>query len=202
MTPSASRPTVFLVAGPNGAGKSTFFYTAIKPHIDLPFINADEMQAEANRLGENIDAYEAAARASEQRSRHLIAGHSFATETVFSHPSKIDFLQSARDHGFRLSVFHIDVDRADVSVERVKYRVREGGHDVAEDKIRTRYERNKPLIRQAILMADDGSVWDGSKLNTPPRLLLRFAAGRVVFAGDDLPDWCRRLYGGDIPGGG
>lgn len=201
MAPSDARPTVFLIAGPNGAGKTTFFYTAIAPKFTLPFINADEIQADAERSGDAIDAYEAARRANHLRNRLLRAGRSFATETVFSHPSKLEFLETAKAHGFRVVAFHIDVERADISVARVRHRVDEGGHGVAEEKIRTRYDRNKPLIRRAVLMADNGSVWDGSRLNLPPRLLLRFSLGRLLHAEATLPEWCRQLYRADTVSG-
>ena len=63
-------------------------------------------------------------------------------------------------------------------VARVQSRTEEGGHDVPEQKIRTRYERSQPLIRQAVLRVDRGMIFDNSKLNEPPRLVLLFAAGR------------------------
>ena len=54
------------------------------------------------------------------------------------------------------------VDSADLSVARVKGRTEEGGHDVPEDKIRARYDRGHPLIREAALSADRGMVFDNS----------------------------------------
>jgi predicted ABC-type ATPase len=57
---------------------------------------------------------------------------------------------------------------SDLSVARVKERILEGGHDVPEDKVRARYDRGQPLIREAVLRADQGMVYDNSKLNHPP----------------------------------
>lgn len=67
------------------------------------------------------------------------------TETVFSHLSKLQLIDEARDRGFT----HVGVDTPDLSVARVGMRVEEGGHIVSEDKIRTRYERGAALIRAA-----------------------------------------------------
>lgn len=72
----------------------------------------------------------------------------------------------------------------------MKGRTAEGGHDVPEDKIRSRYDRGQPLIRQAVLRADRGMVFDNSRLNTPPRLMLMFAAGRLVRAGLERKPKC------------
>jgi len=66
------------------------------------------------------------------------------TETVFSHPSKLELIEAARTAGFTVIVMHVDVDTPDLSVARVGARLEEGGHIVPEDKIRARYTRGAP----------------------------------------------------------
>lgn len=195
------RPILFILAGPNGAGKTTFYETALKPRVRAPFINADRIQADELREDDPQASYEAARLAAERRTDHFKRRRSFVTETVFSHPSKLDLIGEAQAAGFQVILFHIQVSDPLISIGRVRQRFAAGGHDVPADKIRERYRRNQALIRQAALISDSAMVYDNSGVDSPPRLLLRFAAGRVVFAGDDLPDWCRRLYGGDISGG-
>lgn len=95
-------------------------------------------------------------------------------------------------------VMHVGVDTPDLSVARVRERTAEGGHDVPEDKIRSRYDRGQPLIRQAVLRADRGMIFDNSGLNTPPRLMLMFAAGRLVRAEPVLPAWVLNGYADNL----
>ena len=90
----------------------------------------------------------------------LEAGNSFATETVFSHPSKLDIIDRARARGYIVIVMHVGIESPDLSVARVKARVQESGHDVPEDKIRARFDRGQPLIREAVLRADRGMVFE------------------------------------------
>ena len=80
----------------------------------------------------------------------------------------------------------------------MKGRTAEGGHDVPEDKIRTRYDRGQPLIRQAVLRADRGMVFDNSRLNEPPRQVLVFAAGKLSRVDPCLPQWVMSVYGDDL----
>jgi predicted ABC-type ATPase len=80
----------------------------------------------------------------------------------------------------------------------VALRVGEGGHDVPEDKIRERYERNQPLIRQAVLLADQAVVFDNSRLNVSPLRAIWFRNGRVVGIAPRLPEWARMLYGAEL----
>ncbi|MGP3699711.1 zeta toxin family protein [Rhodobacter sp. NSM] len=192
------RPSLVLLAGPNGAGKSTLYRTRVAPSFASPFINADIIQRDELRDPSPEASYEAARIAGVRRTEMLEAGRSFAAETVFSHPSKLDLIEAALGRGYLVIVMHVGVDGPDLSVGRVRARTGEGGHDVPEDKIRARYERSQPLIRQAVLAADRGMVFDNSRLNQPPRQMLVFAAGRLVKADPILPRWILTAYAADL----
>ncbi|MFC0200361.1 zeta toxin family protein [Paracoccus rhizosphaerae] len=192
------RPSLVLLAGPNGAGKSTLYQVRVAPSFADSFINADIIQREELRDPSMEASYEAAKIAEARRDEMLVAGTSFAAETVFSHPSKLEIIESARARGYLIVVMHVGVDSPDLSVERVRSRVEERGHNVPEDKIRARYERSQPLIRKAVLRADRGMVFDNSRLNTSPQQMLVFASGRLVQVAPTLPHWILRAYVADL----
>jgi hypothetical protein len=54
------------------------------------------------------------------------------------------------------------------------------------------------LIRQAILQANRGMVYDNSRLNAPPRPYLVFDRGRLVSAAPVLPAWIRNTYASEL----
>jgi predicted ABC-type ATPase len=191
-------PTMIVLAGPNGAGKSTLYQTRVAPSFAGPFINADIIQRDELRDPSPAASYEAARIASSRRADYLSRRRDFVTETVFSHPSKLELIDEARTKGFTVIVMHIGVDTPDLSVARVGTRVEEGGHIVPEDKIRARYARGAPFIRTAVLKADRGMVFDNSKLNQPPIHCLTFANERLVFALPRLPNWIRTVYETDL----
>lgn len=192
------RPSLVLLAGPNGAGKSTLYHTRVAPSFAGPFINADLIQRDELKDSSMVASYRAAEIAAERRASLLGARKSFVTETVFSHPSKLDVVTTAKACGYMVIVMHVGIDDPDLSVARVHARTVEGGHDVPEAKIRERYQRGQPLIRQAILQADRGMVFDNSKFNEAPRLMLLFAAGRLVQAERVLPHWVLMGYADDL----
>ncbi|WP_298976542.1 zeta toxin family protein [uncultured Roseobacter sp.] len=197
MTPN-KRPTLVMLAGPNGAGKSTLFETRVQPGFAAPFINADEIHRNELQQDDLDAAYKAARLAAERRDKLLKAGKSFATESVFSHPSKLELIQQAKALGYRIMLFHVGVAHPDLSVARVTERVREGGHAVPEEKIRGRYDRNGPLIRQAVLLSDVGHVFDNSALNEPPKRVLSFKNGQVSFVLSHVPRWVHDIYAKDL----
>lgn len=192
------RPSLVLLAGPNGAGKSTLYETRVAPSFVGPFVNADLIQRDELKDASMEASYRAAEIAAERRTRLLEDRKSFATETVFSHHSKLEIITEAQARGYIVIVMHVGVDDPDLSVARVRARTAEGGHDVPEQKIRDRYQRGQPLIREAVLRADRGMVFDNSRLNEPPRLMLLFFAGRLAQAEPLLSEWIYASYSNDL----
>ena len=78
----------------------------------------------------------------------------FTIETVMSHESKLDFMRAARDHGFRIYLYYISTSSPEINVGRVATRVKKGGHNVPEEKTRSRYERSLSNLHEAILLSD------------------------------------------------
>ena len=149
-----------MLAGPNGAGKSTLYETRIKPTIPpdtAPFINADIIQRDELKDPSMEASYKAAEIAESRRRAHLAEGKSFVSELTFSHESKLALIQEAKDAGFRVVMYHVNVRSADLSVRRVALRTKEGGHNVPENKIRERYVRNQSLIGEYYVDCQPGS---------------------------------------------
>lgn len=201
MAAFAPSPTLFILAGPNGAGKTTFYRHRLAGRLDAEFVNADELALKTfGHVAETIEESAEGQRLAALRRQELIgAGEDLVVETTFSHPSKLDLLQAARTRGYRIVVYHLNVEDADMAVLRVRARVRQGGHRAPEDRVRARYERNQPLIRSAVLSADRAEVFDSSGLGRAPRLLISFVDGNATEVGAPLPDWAINLYGGDLP---
>jgi predicted ABC-type ATPase len=88
---------------------------------------------------------------------------SFSFETVMSHPGKIDFLQIARERGYKTYLYFIATDDPAINVSRVKNRVQKGGHSVPEQKINERYERSLDLLNGALKTVDRAYILDNSK---------------------------------------
>ena len=180
-------PVLHLLAGPNGAGKTTFYERVLAPVTHLPFINADHI-ARRRWPGEETErAYEAAALAEEERRAAMTERRSFVSETVFSHPSKVDLLADAGSAGY-LRHLHVLLIPEDLCVARVENRVELGGHAVPEEKIRQRYRRLWKLVRQGIALVEQATVMDNSRARQPFRRVARFENGTLL-APADWPPW-------------
>lgn len=172
-------PVLHVLAGPNGAGKSSFVDRVLQPVTRLPFVNADEIAAK-RWPGEELEhAYQASRAAADQRRRMLARGESFITETVFSHRSKVALVQQAVALGYLVNL-HVILVPADLSVHRVAERVRRGGHQVPEEKIRSRYARLLHLVVDARALADRSTFYDNSLARTPFRVIATYQRGRLI----------------------
>lgn len=185
---------LWVLIGPNGAGKSTYYDTRVEPRLRAEFVNADRIQAAELPNAGVQGSYEAARRAQTRRDEFLQSRRSFVTETVGSHPSKLELVGSAQALGYEVWVTFIYLDSADLSVARVERRVRHGGHPVPEDKIRARYDRMAPIGVAAVLAADRGFVVDNSDTKRPLRQVMVFDRGRPTWTCSDPPPWALRLF--------
>ena len=176
-----------LVIGPNGAGKSTFVQLTLAPLLPgSVFVNADEIARQRWPDDAAAHSYAAAAIAADTRAALIEADRPFIDETVFSHPSKLQLISTAQAGGYSV-VVHVVLIPEDLAVHRVAHRVRAGGHDVPETKIRSRHQRLGPLLVAAIALADDATVYDNSRINGP-RIVAQFSAG-LLLGPPDWPAW-------------
>ena len=111
----------YLLAGHNGAGRSTL-YRALVLAGTIPgaaeFVNADPEQR-SKQARQWADA---------RRAALLQADQSFASETVFSHESKLALIHEAQAKGFFVMLLVVALDRPERLLERVARRVLEGDH--------------------------------------------------------------------------
>ncbi len=184
-----------MVAGPNGSGKSTLI-AAIRadPRFALPalYINADDLQREQDIR----DARDAQHLATDLRIRALAKRQDVMYETVMSHPSKIGELQAAKNAGYHITVLLVATGDPNINVQRVAVRVAAGGHDVPEDRTRSRYIRTLALAPVAIGYADQAFVFDnthsgeaGGGLNQQAGL----AGDRLAITGHTTASWVTLL---------
>lgn len=173
-----------LIAGPNGSGKSTLAMRRLVPVTHLPFVNAD-LIAKDRWPGEELErAKDASMAAAVERDALMTRGESFITETVFSHSSKVDLVRAAHQLGYLVSL-HVVVIPVELCVARVAERVRDGGHDVPEHKIRERFNRLWPLISEACSVTDQVRFYDNSMAATPLRPVAEMEHGSIIGA----PQW-------------
>lgn len=187
-----------MVAGPNGSGKTTLTRQLRERGVDFgEYINPDDI---ALTLDGTYDArvVEAQRVADRRRDECIEAQRSFSFETVMSHPSKIDILKRAKAVGFFVQLYFVGIDDPRTNVDRVAFRVAQGGHDVPQDRIIARWHRTMALLADAVSTADQAFVFDnshGTPLSKGPRLVAQVHTTRQGQFVDrqfaPIPNWVR-----------
>jgi predicted ABC-type ATPase len=149
-----NRPKLLVFAGPNGSGKSTV--TKGLPIVGI-YVNADDIK----RVSVCSDL--AAAQEAEQIRNILMAGRQdFTFETVLSTDRNLELLRRAKEAGYEIHAVFVLTSSSEINVQRVRERVHSGGHDVPEEKIRSRYTKSLKNLAKLVRIADRTRVIDNS----------------------------------------
>jgi predicted ABC-type ATPase len=131
---------VAILGGPNGAGKTTAAGWLLPTELRIiEFVNADEIARGLSPFNPEGSAV-MAGRVMIERLRILMREErSFAFETTLSGTSHLRMLRECREAGYRLTLIFLWLCSPELAIERVRRRIREGGHAIPEDVIRRRY---------------------------------------------------------------
>lgn len=116
----------------------------------------------------------------------------FTIETVMSHRSKLDFMCMAKEKGFRIYLYYVATSSPDINIGRVAARVRNGGHNVPANKIRSRYVRSLNNLRDAVRLSDRAYIFDNS--TSAYKWIAEYDArtGDLALRADEVPTWVVR----------
>lgn len=198
-------PRIYVLAGVNGAGKSSIGGAAMRS-FGADYYNPDEAarslinaspglaQAEANSqawlVGKNL------------LERAIAQRLDFAFETTLGASTIPALLMKAAAQGIEIHVWYAGLSSPELHIERVRARVRQGGHDIPEADIRRRYEYSRlnlihllPALT-ALRLFDNSTEADPARGTAPlPVLVLHIERGKLK-GPDDLsltPEWAKPI---------
>jgi predicted ABC-type ATPase len=180
------RPKLWLVAGPNGAGKTTIVQATPIQRV-LPGVRIWNPDVLARELLESrgFPGFPSAA-LDEQRAAFFEAAEMVASllddcvsrsvpvgvETVLSTDKYKPLVERVLAAGGFVGLIYVFLRSPELACERVAQRVLEGGHDVPEDKIRSRWSRSLANLAWFAARASRFFVFDNSDSHPNNRPLL------------------------------
>jgi predicted ABC-type ATPase len=130
----------FILAGANGVGKTTVSKEFLKEYKSLIFLNADETAKDLNPKDLNSVRIRAGKEVLKKLDALIDSGKSIVIESTLSGNFLIKVIQKARKLKYKIIIFYAFVDTPEICIERIKARVKKGGHFVpAEDVVRRFY---------------------------------------------------------------
>jgi predicted ABC-type ATPase len=98
----------------------------------------------------------------------------FSFETVFSHDSNLDIMRRATEAGYKVYLYFVSTESAEINKYRVEVRVKNKGHYVPADKIVDRYNRSLGFMYEAAQLVYQAFFFDNSNDNEPFKLVAHF----------------------------
>ena len=156
---------IVIIAGPNGSGKTTFAREFLPNEANCPvFINADLIAAGLSPFKPELAAIKAARLMLEQLFDHSEKGQNFAFETTLAGQGYARKIPHWQSNGYLVSLIFLFLPSAEMAIDRVAERVKQGGHDIPEKVIRRRYKLGlwnlekvyKPLVNDWIIFNNAG----------------------------------------------
>lgn len=119
-------------------------------------------------------------------------------ETVFSHPSKLDIMRRAREAGYKVYLYFIATNSPEINKDRVRTRVKLGGHDVPPDRIENRYYRSLEQLPAALELCYHAFMFDNSPVGNKGVMFgeMKINDNGRSWLWDErsIPDWFIRHY--------
>lgn len=185
------RPEFWIVAGPNGSGKSTLYESTDfeTEGGSIWIINPDLLSARIAQI-ERLDAtyanIEAVRRIESWLEASIRAHQTIGVETVLSTDKYRRLVSAAKKLRFQINLIYVLLATPEMHVERVRLRVRKGGHNVPVEKILERRSRSLRQLPWFLRQANRAWLYDNS--GAEPRSMGTKSEGVITLDPDALPE--------------
>jgi predicted ABC-type ATPase len=133
---------VYIIAGPNGSGKTTFAKEFVKKK-ELYFLNADEIAATLNPNDYNAVKLKAGQLFFRKFYDLVSLKESFVLETTLSGNYLVKLIKILKQKKYKVILIYIFINTIEESIDRIKIRVKKGGHHIPDDDVKRRFKRSK-----------------------------------------------------------
>ena len=177
---------VYVIAGPNGSGKTTFATMFLPDYVKCPnFVNADLIARGLAPFKPRNAAIKAGKLVLQQISEFAGRDLDFAFETTLSGKSYVRLFKALKTKGYAVHIFFLWIPSPELAIERIKDRVKEGGHNVPAEDVRRRFIRGiDNFFKLYKSLFDTWTLFDNSKAK--PVLIAKGKNGHIETVNEEL----------------
>lgn len=136
-----NKKTLYIIAGANGSGKSTLAETILEKS-NLKFLNADDIAREISPDAIDKIPITAGKIYFKRLNEYFNKNISFAVESTLSGNNIFRIISRAKQQNYKIILIYTFLKNCSICIERVKNRVKNGGHNVPEKDIIRRYYKS------------------------------------------------------------
>lgn len=121
----------------------------------------------------------------------VIDSDNIAMESTLSGKSILNRMKQAKEKGFYTRLNYIGVDKVSINLDRVKARVKAGGHFIDEQTIRQRFGISRKNLLTALSFCDEVLIYDNSA--EIPEVVFHIENNQITQIANNLVGWCENL---------
>ncbi|WP_198344821.1 hypothetical protein [Neisseria chenwenguii] len=92
-----------------------------------------------------------------------------------------------KEAGFHVVLNYIGLTAVDLYIERVRSRIRNGGHPIDEAVVRKRFAESRANLAEVVKLADEVYLYDNS--GNKPKLTVYVSDGLIFPQSGNIPEW-------------
>ena len=175
-----------IIGGVNGVGKSSLTGALKGSRSDLGrIVDVDKITAQLG--GDAMTGGKEALRRIEECLEKEI---SFTQETTLSGYRTVRTARAAREKGYIVRLYYVGLNSSDESLERIANRVRHGGHDIAPEDVRRRFDSRWEAVAKVLPYCDTAEFYDNSNGFAQ---VAAYRNGEFLLMGELKPAWILEL---------
>ena len=186
-----ARLTIF--AGINGAGKTTLYnFLADTQQVGSlgKRVCPDEiLQNFKGDWRDDFDKYRSGRIALSNIKGYIENKRSFNWELTVISPTILRYIKKAKEQGFSVNINFIGVGSVEQSLERIKKRIKKGGHGVEKKLVEMRFNKQFRNFSQVFEVADGIVFYD----NADNMKIVGSYLAKELFISEDAPEWTKEI---------
>ncbi len=167
-------PKLYIIAGPNGAGKTTFAKEFLPHYAKCSnFVNADLIAMGIAPFTPAEASIKAGKLLLKEIDRFISRKVDFSFETTLAGKTYVHLINEAKLKGYSVHIFFLWIPNIHLAKERIKQRVKQGGHHVPDVDVKRRLTRSlSNFFTLYMPLANSWDVFDNSGMD--PVLVVKF----------------------------
>lgn len=137
----SKKPMLVIVGGANGTGKSTFSYL-YRDEFQIDYLGADDIANELkNNMAKNIEI-QAGKLFFTRLESYLATKRPIIIESTLSGIGLLKKISDFKRKGYSVSIVYLFLDNVETCKNRIKIRVKKGGHNIPNKEVERRFIRS------------------------------------------------------------
>ena len=117
-------------------------------------------------------------------------GISFNQETTLCGAGILKNIKTAKNLGYKVILYYVGLDSVEIAKERVRNRVKNGGHGIPEEDIERRYNKSFERLTEILPLCDIAELYDNTERIIK---IARIQNGVCIEKVNDVPKWAENI---------